>query len=89
MTNKWSSDSGKLIKTFDFSNFKEALKFINQVGEVSERLNHHPKITNVYNKVSFELSPNPITLPRKINLSVFLKLFKIYFFIALNDFRFE
>ena len=55
MTNKWSSDSGKLIKTFDFSNFKEALKFINQVGEVSERLNHHPKITNVYNKVSFEL----------------------------------
>jgi len=55
MTNKWSTDSGKLIKTFDFSNFKEALKFINQVGEVSERLNHHPKITNVYNKVSFEL----------------------------------
>ena len=55
MTNKWSSDSGKLIKTFNFSNFKEALKFINQVGEVSERLNHHPKITNVYNKVSFEL----------------------------------
>ena len=55
MTNNWSSDSGKLIKTFDFSNFKEALKFINQVGEVSERLNHHPKITNVYNKVSFEL----------------------------------
>ena len=55
MTNKWSSDSGKLIKTFDFSNFKEALKLINQVGEVSERLNHHPKITNVYNKVSFEL----------------------------------
>ena len=33
MTNKWSTDSGKLIKTFDFSNFKEALKFINQVGE--------------------------------------------------------
>ena len=55
MTNKWSSDSGKLIKPFDFSNFKEAVKFINQVGEVSERLNHHPKITNVYNKVSFEL----------------------------------
>ena len=55
MINKWSTDSGKLIKTFNFSNFKEALKFINQVGEVSERLNHHPKITNVYNKVSFEL----------------------------------
>ena len=51
MTNNWSSDSGKLIKTFDFSNFKEALKFINQVGEVSERLNHHPKITNEIDKL--------------------------------------
>ena len=55
MSKKWSTNTGKLIKTFDFSNFKEALKFINQVGEVSERLNHHPKIINVYNKVSFEL----------------------------------
>ena len=44
MSKKWSTNTGKLIKTFDFSNFKEALKFINQVGEVSERLNHHPKI---------------------------------------------
>ena len=55
MSKKWSTNTGKLIKTFDFSNFKEALKFINQVGEVSERLNHHPKIINVYNKVFFEL----------------------------------
>ena len=45
MSNKWSTNSGKLIKTFNFANFKEALKFINEVGEVSERLNHHPKIT--------------------------------------------
>ena len=55
MANKWSINSGKLIKTFDFSNFKEALKFINLVGGVSERLEHHPKITNVYNKVTLEL----------------------------------
>ena len=48
MSNKWFTNSGKLIKTFNFANFKEALKFINQVGEVSERLNHHPKITNIY-----------------------------------------
>ena len=55
MSNKWFTNSGKLIKTFNFANFKEALKFINEVGEVSERLNHHPKITNIYNEVSFEL----------------------------------
>ena len=55
MEKKWPTDDGKLVKTFQFENFREALKFINGVGAIAERLNHHPKIINVYNTVSFEL----------------------------------
>ena len=39
--------------------------------------------------VSLEFSPRPMILPRKINLSLGAKLFKINFFIELNDFKFE
>jgi len=47
MQNKWEQDSGKLVKNFRFQNFKEALKFINKVGEIAESMNHHPKIINI------------------------------------------
>ncbi|MBH44986.1 MAG: pterin-4-alpha-carbinolamine dehydratase [Flavobacteriaceae bacterium] len=55
MESKWDTIEGKLIKSFEFKDFNTALKFINQVGAAAEAINHHPKITNVYNKVNFEL----------------------------------
>ena len=55
MENKWVQNQGKLVKTFQFKDFKEALNFINRVGQKAELLNHHPKIINVYNSVTIEL----------------------------------
>lgn len=55
MQNQWEQNSGKLIKTFQFKDFKEALKFINKVGKIAESMNHHPKIINIYNRVVLEL----------------------------------
>ncbi len=55
MQNKWEQNSSKLVKTFQFQDFKEALKFINAVGQIAESMNHHPKIINLYNTVSLEL----------------------------------
>ena len=55
MENKWIQKKGKLVKTFQFKDFKEALSFINKVGEKAESLNHHPKIVNTYNTVKIEL----------------------------------
>lgn len=43
------------MKSFNFNDFISALEFINKVGRVSEKLNHHPKITNLYNLVELEL----------------------------------
>jgi len=43
-------------KKFTFGNFKEALAFVNQVGELAEKSDHHPDITINYNKVTLSLS---------------------------------
>ena len=55
MENNWKEINGKLTKEFKFKNFKEALAFINKVGDQAENINHHPKITNVYSSVIIEL----------------------------------
>ena len=51
----WQISENRLLKSFKFKDFNQALSFINQVGEIAEMLNHHPKITNVYNLVELEL----------------------------------
>ena len=55
MQNKWAQNTGKLVKTFQFNDFEEALKFINSVGQIAESMNHHPKIINLYNAITLEL----------------------------------
>lgn len=54
----WSIvDDIKIEKEFKFKNFKEALSFVNKVGEIAEKMNHHP---NVYlygwNKIKLTLT---------------------------------
>ena len=51
----WEIKNNRLCKSFHFQDFKKALQFINEVGGLSEELNHHPKITNLYNSVELEL----------------------------------
>ena len=48
---QWNTINNQLIKTFKFSNFIEALEFTNQVGEVAEKLGHHPTIVLTWGKV--------------------------------------
>ena len=40
-----------ITKTFTFSNFREALKFENRVGELAEEQGHHPDIFLAWGKV--------------------------------------
>ena len=48
----WKNDNNQLERTFTFKDFKEALVFTNKVGEIAERLNHHPVITLTWGKVT-------------------------------------
>jgi len=53
---EWADiDELKINKTFKFTNFVEALSFINQVGSIAETAKHHPDIHIYYNQVVFEL----------------------------------
>ena len=52
----WKTINNELYKKFVFKNFSEAFGFMTQVALVAEKMNHHPKWTNVYNTVEFWLS---------------------------------
>lgn len=52
----WKKTNNSLYRKFEFKDFDEAFAFISQVAEVARGLNHHPKITNVYNVVELWLT---------------------------------
>ncbi len=41
----WRAESDILSKRFEFKNFAEALDFVNKVGAIAERRDHHPDIS--------------------------------------------
>jgi 4a-hydroxytetrahydrobiopterin dehydratase len=49
---RWTENEGALERTFTFDNFRDALDFVNQVGELAEAENHHPDIAISYNRVT-------------------------------------
>jgi len=52
----WSVENEHhLTKTFEFSNFKKALYFVNCVGDIAEREGHHPDLFLSRGKVTVTL----------------------------------
>ena len=52
----WKEENDKLVKTFEFKDFKNAFAFMTKVALLAEQMNHHPNWSNAYNKVSFFLA---------------------------------
>lgn len=52
----WIEVDGCLRREFDFRNFSEAFAFLTRVAMLAERQNHHPTITNTWNRVTLELT---------------------------------
>lgn len=40
----WSIEGNSIVKDFNFQSAKEAMIFVNNVAEISEKQNHHPSI---------------------------------------------
>lgn len=51
----WNELNGTLTKEFVFKDFKEALAFVNRIGEAAEKQNHHPDIQLSWGKVIVSL----------------------------------
>jgi 4a-hydroxytetrahydrobiopterin dehydratase len=52
----WQVSDGQLSRVVTRENFRDALLFVNAVGYLAERANHHPDIAISWNKVTFTLS---------------------------------
>ena len=53
----WNFKDEQICKEYELSNFKDALDFVNKVGEAAEVLNHHPDIfIHSWNKVKITIS---------------------------------
>jgi len=56
----WSVDDEKLRRDFQFRDFVEAFGFMSQVALLAEARNHHPNWSNVYNRVTIELTTHDL-----------------------------
>ena len=52
----WYFKKDAIEKDFKFKNFTQALGFIVQVGVLAEKMNHHPELFILYNKVNIRLN---------------------------------
>ncbi len=51
----WTEQDNELRRSFDFKDFSAAFAFMVRVALVAEKQDHHPKWTNVYNRVEIAL----------------------------------
>ncbi len=52
----WIEKENKLVGEFVFKDFSQAWAFMSEVAMLSEKQNHHPEWTNVWNSVTIKLS---------------------------------
>ncbi len=52
----WQEEDNKLKKSFTFDDFTTAFAFMTKVAATVDEFDHHPWWSNVYNKVTFELT---------------------------------
>ena len=52
----WEEKDNALYQKFQFKDFNEAFGFMSRVAMIAEKMDHHPKWTNVWNTVEIWLS---------------------------------
>ena len=52
LPDQWVEVEGALQREFVFRDFAEALDFVNRVGTLAERENHHPDVQIHWNRVT-------------------------------------
>ncbi len=53
---RWAIENGKLHREYSFADFVHAFGFMSAAALSAEGMNHHPDWSNVYNRVTVDLS---------------------------------
>jgi 4a-hydroxytetrahydrobiopterin dehydratase len=71
LDNGWELKEGKIVKSFQFSSFIDAIEFVNKVAKVAEKCDHHPIITINWKAVRLSLKSFDVdaVTKRDINLA--------------------
>ena len=51
----WHANRKAIERSFEFADFKAAMKFVNRIADAAEEAGHHPDIEISYNKVKLSL----------------------------------
>ena len=53
---EWRLEDGQIVRNFEFTDFRESMSFVQLIGALAEREQHHPDIDIRYNRVRLALS---------------------------------
>jgi 4a-hydroxytetrahydrobiopterin dehydratase len=56
----WSREGDAIVRELQLADFVAAIGLIAQIGVLAERMNHHPTLTNTYNRVRVALSTHDV-----------------------------
>jgi 4a-hydroxytetrahydrobiopterin dehydratase len=56
----WHREGDALVRELTFPSFREAIDFIVRVADLAEEVDHHPELTNVYDRVTVRLSSHDV-----------------------------
>jgi 4a-hydroxytetrahydrobiopterin dehydratase len=56
----WQLAGDRLIRSFNFKNYHEAMAFVNATAWISHRADHHPDIELGFNKVTMHYSTHKV-----------------------------
>ncbi len=57
---QWQVGDARLKRQWQFSDFSEAFAFMTRVALLAESMQHHPNWSNVYNRVTIELTTHDL-----------------------------
>jgi 4a-hydroxytetrahydrobiopterin dehydratase len=55
LKSQWKVVNGKLCKKFNFDTYSNVLDFVNRVGKLAEKQNHHPEMVVKHNEVTIRM----------------------------------
>ena len=73
----WESKDGKIVKSFQFSSFMDAIEFVNEIARIAERLDHHPIISINWETVKLSLKSFDVDAITKRDINLAEKIEKV------------